>query len=137
MTRPAESDALKRHAYCFESSIHSLLSSTYVISLDREVRQMLTSRSAVDRYQCRASCNLRIRRRTRCSLTAEVVNNIYLCAYTRILARVATQPRRLIVSVVACNPRGHRKHVINTCSLSARARKSCRCNTQLSRAGRR
>lgn len=34
--------------------------------------------------------------------------------------------RRLIVSDVACNPRGHRKHVINTCSPRARAQESCR-----------
>lgn len=59
---------LEHHAYCFEWSIHSLLSSTYVISLDIEVEQMLTLRGAVNKYQCRRSaascCNLRICRRT-------------------------------------------------------------------------
>lgn len=61
--------------------------------------------------------------------------------YARVRAHTRTRHRRLIVSVVACNPRGHRKHVINTCSLSARAlahtRERVAVATRLSRAERR
>lgn len=110
---------------------------------------MLAPRGAVDKYQCRRSprrviygsaegCDVRF--------AEDVVNDIvYLCArthehtYARARVHTATQrPGGLIVSVVACNPRGHRKHVINTCSLSLSLceregeRESCRCSTALS-----
>jgi len=42
--------------------------------------------------------------------------------------------RPLIVSDVARNPRGHRKHVINTCSPRAHARANAAAAAQLSRA---
>lgn len=59
----------------------------------------------------------------RMSLTIYIYARVRAHTYLTYTYSYATRrPRRLIVSVVACNPRGHRKHVINTCSLSARAR---------------